>query len=49
MVILTERRIREYYEAKTASNLALQDWTKKVKEAEWKTFEDIKKTFNSVD
>lgn len=49
MVILTERRIREYYEANPASKSALQDWTKKVKEAEWKTFEDIKKTFNSVD
>ena len=49
MVILTERRILEYYEAKPASKMALQDWTKKVKEAEWKTFEDIKKTFNSVD
>ena len=29
--------------------MALLDWTKKVKEAEWKKFEDIKKTFNSVD
>lgn len=49
MVILTERKIREYYEAHPASKAALQDWTKKVKEADWKTFDDIKKTFNSVD
>ena len=49
MVILTERRILEYYEANPASKSALQAWAKKVKEAKWKTFEDIKKTFNSVD
>ena len=49
IVILKERRIREYYEANLASKSALQDWTKKVKEAEGKTFEDIKKIFNSVD
>ena len=29
--------------------MAFQDWTKKVKVAEWETFEDIKKTFNSAD
>ena len=49
MIILTERKIRLYYEANPSSKTALQDWTKKVKEAEWKNFDDIKKTFNSVD
>ena len=49
MIILTERKIREYYEANPASTSALQEWTKKIKEAEWKNFDDIKKTFNSVD
>ncbi len=49
MRIISRSTIRRYYEAHPASKGALEDWVGKVNDAEWKTFEDIKKTFNSVD
>ncbi len=49
MRIISVGTIKRYYEEHPSSKTALQDWVGKVQEAEWKTFEDIKKTFNSVD
>ncbi len=49
MRIISARTIREYYEAHPDSKTALQDWVSKVKDANWTSFMDIKKTFNSVD
>lgn len=49
MRIIAARTIRQYYEANPASKSALQDWSSKVKQANWLSFADIKKTFNSVD
>lgn len=49
MRIIAARTIRLYYEAHPASKTALQDWTSKVKAATWTDFNDIRKTFNSVD
>lgn len=49
MRIIAARAIRQYYEAHPASKTALQDWSKKVRDANWSSFADIKETFNSVD
>lgn len=49
MRIIAARTIRQYYEAHPASKAALQDWSKKVKDANWSSFTDMKATFNSVD
>lgn len=37
-----------YYTKNPQSKSALEDWFEKTKEAEWKNFSDIKKTFNTV-
>lgn len=49
MRIIAERTIRLYYEEHPASKAALQDWVQKVKEANWRSFADMRNTFNSVD
>lgn len=49
MRIISERTIRIYYEAHPNAKSALQDWTAKVKEANWQNLADMKRTFNSVD
>ncbi len=49
MRIIAARTIRLYYEAHPASKTALQDWSIKVKDANWTSFADMKETFNSVD
>lgn len=49
MRILTEKTLKDFIELHPQSRVALQEWTKIVKKAEWKCFADIKKTFNTVD
>lgn len=49
MRIISERTIRLYYESNLSSKTALEEWTRKVKKAQWQNFADIKSTFNSVD
>lgn len=49
MRIISARTIRQYYEAHPSSKIALQDWSAKVKEANWNSLADMKQTFNSVD
>lgn len=49
MRIISTRTIRLYYEAHPDAKTALQDWAAKVKEADWHSLLDMKKTFNSVD
>ncbi len=49
MRIFTEQTITEYAEKHPQSRVALQQWAKKVKRSSWKSFADIKKSFNSVD
>lgn len=49
MRIISVGTIKKYYEENPSSKTALQDWVGKVRDAEWKKFEDIKKTFNNVD
>lgn len=49
MRILTEKTLKDFIELHPQSRVALQEWTKIVKKAEWKCFADIKKTLNTVD
>lgn len=49
MRIISAKTIHDYYNLHPEAKTALQEWTVKVKSAQWQTFADIKKTFNSVD
>lgn len=49
MRIFTEKPLREYAERHPEAKTALQKWVSEAKMADWKSLQDIKKTFNSVD
>lgn len=49
MHIISFRKLREFFENEPITKIALQDWFKRTKKAEWSNFNDVKKTFNSVD
>lgn len=49
MRIITKTTITKYIERNPQSKKALLEWVEKTEAAEWKSFADIKKTFNSVD
>ena len=49
MRIITLLRIKEFVEKHSDADIALRDWYKKTQNAEWKSFTDVKETFNSVD
>lgn len=49
MRIIPEEPLKKYIELHPDTKSALQDWVKKVKEAQWQNFNDVKRTFNSVD
>lgn len=48
MRIIAKSTLVAYYTKNPQSKSALEDWFEKTKEAEWKNFSDIKKTFNTV-
>ena len=48
MRIIAKSTLVAYYTKNPQSKSALQEWYGKTKEAEWKNFADIKKTFNTV-
>ena len=49
MRIVTFLRIKEIVEKHSDADIALRDWYKKTQNAEWKSFTDVKETFNSAD
>jgi len=49
MRIISRKTIVAYYTQNPPAKSALEDWIEKVELAEWHSFADIKKTFNSVD
>ena len=49
MRIIAKSTLVAYYTKNPQSKAALEDWYEKTKEAEWNSFADIKRTFNSVD
>lgn len=48
MRIIAKSTLVAYYTKNPQAKSALEDWFEKTKEAEWKNFSDIKKTFNTV-
>ncbi len=49
MRIITEEPLKKYIERFPETRVALQEWVRVVRHAEWKSFADVKATFNSVD
>lgn len=49
MRIFTEQTLKEYAAKHPDSRTALQEWVATVKRSEWRSFADVKATFNSVD
>ena len=49
MRIITKKRIDEYSKLHADVKTALEDWHNKTKNADWDSFSDARKTFNSVD
>ena len=49
MRIIARKKIVDYYNIHPQAKTALDEWYTKTEEAEWKSLQDIKQTFNSVD
>lgn len=49
MRIITLLRIKEFVEKHSDADIALRDWYKKTQNCEWKSFSEVKETFNSAD
>ena len=49
MRVIARKKIVEYYSIHPQAKTALDEWYTKTEEAEWKSLQDIKQTFNSVD
>lgn len=49
MRIITKTAVNNYIERNPQSRSALSEWVQKTEKAEWQSFADIKRTFNSVD
>lgn len=49
MRIIAHRALVLFYTKHADAKAALEEWFQKTQKAEWKSFAEIKKTFNSVD
>lgn len=49
MRIITHRTLVLFYQKHADAETAIEEWYKKTSAAEWETFADMKKSFNSVD
>ena len=49
MHIISFKKLKDYFSKETNSKVALQDWFKRAKKAEWNNFAEVKQTFNSTD
>lgn len=49
MRIISRNKLIEYYTINADAKTALEEWYIKTQKAEWESYADIKKTFNSVD
>ena len=49
MRILSKATVKQYYTKHPQATAGLVEWLEKTEKAEWNGFEDMKKTFNSVD
>ena len=49
MRIISKTTVKQYCAKHPQATASLMDWVDKAEQAQWTCFEDIKKTFNSVD
>lgn len=49
MRIISEKRLREFWQKNTESENAMREWIKTVKFTDWNNFSDVRKTFNHSD
>lgn len=49
MRVISFSMIREFIAKHADADVALRDWYKRTSKANWKSFADIKQTFNTVD
>ncbi len=49
MRVIARKKLVDYYTFHPQAKAALDEWYTKTEEAEWKSLQDIKQTFNSVD
>lgn len=49
MRIVSKKRLVALYKENKDAEIALRDWYSKTEEADWGTFNDVKKTFNTAD
>ena len=49
MVIISKAVIRDFYRLHADSETPLNDWYELAKNADWKNFNEMRNTFNSVD
>lgn len=49
MRIISERRLREFWQKNPEAENAMREWIKTVKSADWNNFSDVRKAFNHAD
>jgi mRNA interferase HigB len=49
MHIISFKKLKDFFETDPQARVAMQDWYKRAKKAEWENFADLKDTFNSAD
>lgn len=49
MRVVSKKMLIDYYEAYPQAKTALSEWFEKTREANWRSFADVKKSFSSVD
>lgn len=49
MRIISEKKLREFWQQRPDAENAMREWIKTVKLAHWNNFSDVRKTFNRAD
>lgn len=49
MRIVSKKTLVTFYKENKDAEIALRDWYSKTEEANWESFNDVKKTFNTAD
>jgi mRNA interferase HigB len=49
MRIITETRLRDYWQEHADAELPMREWIKVVRKADWTSFTDVRETFGSAD
>lgn len=49
MHVISFRTLRDFFSREPGARVALQDWYRRTKKAEWDNFADLRNTFNAAD